>query len=348
VASPPWLAAFAAGAVRRVVPKARLRRDGQLRRPPVDLQSLRQDHMTLDALRIVAFAGASNLPLWAGQTQGLFARHGLEVAVEITPNSKAMARDLHDGRYDLALTSVDNIVAYDEGQGEAELPGPADFVALFGVDDGMLNVMAAADVADLAALRGRTVSVDAITTGFAFVLREMLEKAGVADAVEWVAVGGGAQRLAALKASDQAATLLNTPLDLAAEAAGFRRLARASETIGPYQGIVGATRRRAVQERRATLIAFMRAFRDCLAWLDANRDSAATLLAERLQMPPAAATRAVAVLLDPARGIFRDLRVDEAGMRTVLALRSRHGRPAKRLDDPARYLDLSLRAEALG
>ena len=304
--------------------------------------------MTLDALRVVAFAGASNLPLWAGQQQGIFARYGLEVTVEITPNSRAMARDLHDGRYDLALTSVDNIVAYDEGQGEAELPGPADFVALFGVDDGMLNVMAAADIPDLAALRGRTVAVDAMTTGFAFVLREILEAAGVADAVEWVAVGGGAQRLAALKAGEQAATLLNTPLDLAAEADGFRRLARASESIGPYQGIVGATRRAVAQDRRATLIAFMRAFRDCLDWLDANREDAAALLADRLRMPQAAATRAIGVLLDPARGIFRDLRVDMAGMRTVLALRSRHGRPARRLDDPARYLDLSLRAEALG
>ncbi len=304
--------------------------------------------MGLDALRVVAFAGASNLPLWAGQAHGIFARHGLQVGVEITPNSKAMARDLYDRRCDLALTSVDNIVAYDEGQGEAELPGPADFVALFGVDDGMLNVMAAPDVADLAALAGRKVAVDAMSTGFAFVLREILGRAGIADTVEWVAVGGGALRLASLKAGEQAATLLNTPLDLAAEAVGFRRLARAEEAIGPYQGIVGAVRRGTAASRRATLVAFIRAFRDCLDWLDANRDGAASLLAERLQMSPAVAALAAAALLDPALGIFRDLRVDEAGMRTVLALRTRYGNPASPLDDPAHYLDLSLRTEALG
>jgi ABC-type nitrate/sulfonate/bicarbonate transport system substrate-binding protein len=301
----------------------------------------------MDALRIVAFAGASNLPLWAGQAQGIFARHGLEVSVALTPNSKAMALDLYEGRFDLALTSVDNIVAYDEGQGEAALPGPADFVALFGVDDGMLNVMAAPDVADLAALRGRKVAVDAMTTGFAFVLREMLGGAGIADDVEWVAVGGGAQRLAALKAGEQAATLLNTPLDLAAEAAGCRRLARAGDTIGPYQGIVGAVRRGVATERRGALVAFMRAFRDCLDWLDAHRDAAAALLTEKLSMPPPVAARAVAALLDPERGIFRDLGVDMDGMRTVLALRSRYGRDGVTLDDPMRYLDLSLRQEAL-
>ena len=60
-----------------------------------------------------------------------------------------MARDLYAGKYDIALTSVDNIVAYNEGQGqgqgqgEARLRGASDFAAFFGVDDGMLSVMAA-------------------------------------------------------------------------------------------------------------------------------------------------------------------------------------------------------------
>lgn len=163
-------------------------------------------------LNVVAFAGASNLPLWAGQAQGIFAEHSVDLVLELTPNSRAMARDLYDGHFDLAFTSVDNIVAYDEGQGEAKLAGPADFVALFGVDDGMLNVMAAAEFGTLADLRGRCVSVDAMTTGCAFVLREILGREGLADSVEWVAVGGGAQRLAALLDGAQAATLLNTPL----------------------------------------------------------------------------------------------------------------------------------------
>lgn len=294
-------------------------------------------------LNLVAFAGASNLPLWAGQAQGIFADHGIDLALELTPNSKAMARDLYDGRCDLALTAVDNIVAYVEGQGEAELGGVADFVALFGVDDGMLNVMAAPDITTIEALRGRTVSVDAMTTGFAFVLREILGGAGIADSVEWVAVGGGAQRLAALLEGSQAATLLNTPLDLAAEARGFRRLVRARDVIGPYQGIVAAARRGAVVERRDNFIAFARAFRDSIAWLDRNRAQAAGILVDRAKMPPLVATRAATALLDPERGLFRDLRIDADGLRTVLRLRSAHAQPRKALSDLTRYLDGAVR-----
>ncbi|WP_203071415.1 ABC transporter substrate-binding protein [Falsiroseomonas ponticola] len=300
----------------------------------------------MQTLNVVAFAGASNLALWAGTKHGVFARHGLEIALSLTPNSKAMASDLHAGCFDLALTAVDNIVAYDEGQGEVELPGPADFVAWLGVDDGMLNVMAVPGIADIAALRGRRVAVDAMTTGFAFVLREILGRAGIADTVEWVAVGGGAQRLAALVEGAQEATLLNTPLDLAAEAKGCLRLARAQDVVGPYQGIVAASRRAVLAEKRAALVAFARAFRETLALLDADHAEAAAILAEGAKMPPPVAARAVTALLDPLRGITRDLSISEAGLATVLRLRSHF--TGKALTDPSRYLDPSIRAEAFG
>ena len=47
----------------------------------------------------------------------------------------------HFGGY--GWTAVDNAIAYNEGQGEADIGAPADFVALFGVDNGLLSVMAA-------------------------------------------------------------------------------------------------------------------------------------------------------------------------------------------------------------
>lgn len=305
----------------------------------------------MQPLKIVAFAGASNLPFWVGQERGLFRREGVEPSLEITPNSVEMAKALYDGGYDLALTSVDNIVAYDEGQGEAALAGPADFVALFGVDNGMLSVMAAPGIGSLADLKGRTVSVDAMTTGFAFVLREMLAGSGLVEGdVTFVRVGGGAQRLAALLQGDQAATLLNTPLDLVAEAKGFRRLARARDTLGAYQGIVAATRRGTVDRLRAPLAGFTRGFHAAIGWLadGANRDEAVALLTRRIAgMERPLAERAYAALLDPSEGLYRDLRIDGDGLRTVLRLRSAYARPQKDLADPARYIDATFLEDAL-
>ena len=298
-------------------------------------------------LRIVAFAGAANWPLWAGLKEGLFAAEGIALDHALTPNSRAMARDLYTGKADLALTAIDNVVAYNEGQGEAELAGTADFVAVMGVDDGMLSLMAAPEIGNIADLKGRTVSVDAMSTGFAFVLRELV--AGID--VRYARVGGGKERLAALLAGEQSATLLNAPLDLIAEGTGFKRLARASDALGAYQGIVAAVRRAWAAEHRDLVVAFIRAFHAALDWLAApeNRHAAILLLRAHMSaLTPALAERAHAALLDPASGIARDLAVNVEGVATVLRLRGAHGAAAEALGDPARYIDDSFRLNALG
>jgi ABC-type nitrate/sulfonate/bicarbonate transport system substrate-binding protein len=303
------------------------------------------------ALRVVAFAGASNWPLWVGQEKGFFKREGIEVSLELTPNSVELAKNLHAGRYDLALTSVDNVVAYDEGQGEADLGGPADFVALFGVDNGLLSLMAAPEVKSFADLKGRTLSVDAMTTGFAFVLRDLLARHQIAESdVQIVRVGGGAQRLEALLKEEQASTLLNTPLDLVAEARGFTRLVRVRDELGAYLGIVAATRRDTAEKQRPRIEGFIRAFHTSVNWLadPANRDEAVTLLTGKMRgMERPSAERAYERLLDPKDGMYRDLRIDREGLRTVLRLRSTYAQPKKELTDPERYLATSYLENAL-
>ncbi len=296
--------------------------------------------------RVVAFAGASNWPFWVAQEKGFFAKESVDAVLEITPNSVELAKNLHKGRYDLALTAADNIVAYDEGQGEADLGGAASFVGLFGVDNGLLSVMASPDIKSFADLKGRSVSVDAMTTGFAFVLRDVLGRNHIAQSdVQWVRVGGGAQRLAALIKSEQAATLLNSPLDFVAEAKGCTRLLRIQDDLGPYQGIVGGATRETVRTRREDIMAFIRAFHASVAWLaDAtNKEEAIKLLTSKMStMDRSSAEKTYATLLEPRSGIYRDLRIDREGMKTILRLRSAYAEPRKTLTDPERYIDESL------
>ena len=304
-----------------------------------------------EALRVVAFAGASNWPFWACQQEGFFARESVEASLDFTPNSIELAKNMMAGKYDLALTAIDNVVAYDEGQGEAELDAPADFISLFGVDNGLLNVMAAPDVADIKALKGQSVSVDAMTTGFAFALREILEHNGIGENdVTWAKAGGGAQRLEALVKNEHKATLLNTPLDLVAEARGYKRLARARDALGAYQGIVAMVRRDAVKAKAAALRGFTRAFHAGVQWIAApeNREkSIALLMAKMNGMPRPAAEKAYIALLDPADGIYRDLRIDRAGLKAVLDLRSKYAQPRKQLADVEKYIDAGFLAAAL-
>jgi ABC-type nitrate/sulfonate/bicarbonate transport system substrate-binding protein len=41
------------------------------------------------SVKVVAFAGASNWPYWVAQEKGFFKKEGLEVSLDITPNSVA-------------------------------------------------------------------------------------------------------------------------------------------------------------------------------------------------------------------------------------------------------------------
>ncbi len=303
-------------------------------------------------LTVVAFAGGSNWPIWVGQQQGFFARHGLALSLEFTPNSVELVRNMMSGRYPLAMTAVDNVVAYQEDQGEVKLDQAPDLFAFMGGDTGFLNLMAQPEIGGIADLRGKELSVDAMTTGFAFVLREILAQNGISEGdVTFTAVGGGAQRLKALQDHKQAATLLNTPLDLIAENTGAKRLAKAEDVVGAYQGIVGVARRSWAAEHGDLVVAYLRGYRDSIEWLydRNNRPAAVALLVQKMQgMTPPLAEKIYDALLADKGGLIRDLAVNMDGMKTVLALRSKYAEPKKTLSDPGRYLDMTFRTRALG
>ena len=91
-------------------------------------------------LRVIAFDGGWNLPVWAALRQGFFEANGVSVQFSFTPTSGALVTGLHEGRYDIAIATIDNFIAYQEGQGEAKLAGEPDFAVVMGGDGGFLSV----------------------------------------------------------------------------------------------------------------------------------------------------------------------------------------------------------------
>ena len=84
-----------------------------------------------------------------------------------------------------------------------------------GADNGFLRLVAVPEVKSYADLKGKTLSVDAMTTGYAFVLFEMLERGGLKKAdYEVVRAGGVLQRFNALLENKHAATLLLSPFEV--------------------------------------------------------------------------------------------------------------------------------------
>jgi ABC-type nitrate/sulfonate/bicarbonate transport system substrate-binding protein len=292
-------------------------------------------------LRVNVFPGGFNWPIFVAIEKGLFAREGIAVELQATTGSIAQMTGLAAGNFEIAMTAFDNVVAYVEGQGEAPIGAQPEFFAFLGSDNSFLSLVAQPDIASAADLRGRTISVDAATTGYAFALFEMLDQAGLREGdYAAVKVGGMAQRFDDLCRGGNVATLLSTPYDLLAQRAGLRVLARLE---GPYQGNVGAARRGWAKSNPALVVAYIRLYLEAVGWLydPANKSEACDILKRHVTaMTPDLAAASYPVLLDPSRGFFRDGRVQEDGVRRVLRLRSHYGAERRILNDPSRYFDL--------
>jgi ABC-type nitrate/sulfonate/bicarbonate transport system substrate-binding protein len=296
-------------------------------------------------IKVIVFPGGFNLPLWTGIERQFFKSYGLDVEPQYTVNSVEQLSGMIAGRWEIALTGFDNIVAYQEGQGEAKIDVTPDLFAFMGGDTAFLRLVVQPDIASYADLKGKTLSVDALTTGFAFVLRKMLAHNGLSESeVSFERAGGALQRFEALKAGKHAGTLLVTPFDLIGKQSGLRVLQNASEVLPHYQGISGAARRSWAKDNADTLTAFISGYLDALDWLYAsgNKQAACELLAAKVPgMSPLLAASTYDVLLDRKAGFDRKAALDIKGIETVLALRSEYGRPVKNLSDARKYDDPS-------
>lgn len=300
-------------------------------------------------MKLIAFPGAPNLPIFAGLEHGFFEDAGLTLEIETTPSSKLQIERLVAGEYDIAATAFDNVVAYREGQGAVEFPIAPDLFVFMGATRIELSLVVAPDVREFSDLRGKPLALDALATGFAFVLYHMLERAGLGlEDCELVPVGATPQRWEAVREGVAAGTLTIEPFTSVAQAQGFHVLQSSRECLASYQGGIFTASRAWAEAHETELAAFMRGYLDGLAWMldPANYDAATALLLERMPaIKPQVAPAVMAKLLDPATGLTPGGAIDEEGMRTVLELRSRYAKPQKTLEHVNRYVDLSIYAD---
>lgn len=302
-------------------------------------------------VRISYFGVAANLPIWVGIAKGFFAKQNLNVTAEITPNSIYQFAHLASGDLDIAITAMDNVVAYDEGQGAPEVQSPGDFVAFMGGDNGQLTLWARPDIHTYGDLKGTTLAVDAVQTGYTFVLRRILETVGLSEGdYKLEAAGGTPKRYAALTSSAQySAAILAPPFDLEADAKGYHKLATALDIVGHYQAYIGVARRAWIEKNPDVLTRYIRGYLASLRWLyeERNKKETITILTKQGNIPAEVAPLTYSEVVDRENGIVPNGAIDIAGVRTILELRSKYGLPKKTLKDPLKYIDESYWRRAL-
>jgi len=294
-------------------------------------------------IRLMVFPGAFNWPIWVAQDRDLFAENGVSVQVEEKPGSVVQWTSLAKGHSDLAITLMDNVVAYREGQGEAPVTVP-DAIAVMASDATVKpTLVTRPDIKSYADLKGQTLSVDAVLTGLALVLFSLLENGGLKrEDYKIVRTGGVIQRFEGLKRHEFAGALFNPPFSRQLEALGFRSLDTAASLMRNYQGHIVAARQSWAEENRKALVGFIRSLSGAIDWLyePANRIDAFAIFQKHMPAgEPDAARIAYSVLFDPETGFSRKGAVDLEGIAQIVRLRSRFGIPTKKLGTPRTYFD---------
>ena len=92
-----------------------------------------------EAIKLLQFRAAYNLPVHAGIESGIFARHGLRVEAAYTPGSLFLGEALTAGRCDIGHTGVDDVIADVEGTDRSDL-----FIFM-GLHPGLFSLVGAPD-----------------------------------------------------------------------------------------------------------------------------------------------------------------------------------------------------------
>lgn len=297
-------------------------------------------------LRINSFKGPQNLPLYVALREGYFAARGLDIDLTFTTGSAAQLAGLARGEYDLIQTAPDNVINY-ATQPAAFGVDPATasaIVMVLGGSVGPLSVYAQPGVADISDLRGTTLGVDNPSSGFALVLRDLLQRQGLLlDRDYTFAVAGATHaRCDALLAGSIAATVLYTPFDLRAADHGCVEMA-SSTAYSAYASGSTAGVRQWMNAHSALVTQYVAAILEALRWLHdpAHAEAVQELMRSEpsLGVAPDLVARTYATFVAPVSGHGMDVTLDENGLRQVIALRRTYGPTDIRLGQPEEYCD---------
>jgi ABC-type nitrate/sulfonate/bicarbonate transport system substrate-binding protein len=296
-------------------------------------------------LKVIVFPNVGNIPIFAAQTQGLFARRGLNVDVVNTPNSDELRNGLAEGRYEIAHAAVDNAVHMAE-------VARADIAIVMGLDNGYNELIVQPEINSYEDLRGKILLVDAPDTAYALLLYKMLRERGLRKGDYVVKpVGGTTQRLQAM-VSDKTASgaMINPPFTFRAEKAGLKSLGKAVDVTGPYQATGAWVMRQWARDNPEILVRYIQAYVEGWRWTfdPANKTAAIALLVERLKISTETAVQGYELAAHPTSGYAKDAKFDLAGFNNVLKLRAEMlGQWGGVPPAPEKYLDMSYYDRAL-
>jgi len=304
--------------------------------------------MTKDIIRIVGFE--KDITLWAAETKSFFAEQNLAVSFDQTRNSTEEISGILAGQWDIAFDNGDNVVAWDEGQGADGKPHDL-FIFMGGSRQLAQALFVHPSIKEIRDLKDRILGADAAATGFAVVLRYILQCHNLSFGRDYSfkSVGSSRMRLSELVAGKIAGAMLNPRYVEEAGVENLRVLALGKDYADPYPARIGLATRRWAETHAALLTRFIRAMIGATDWIfdPKNREEIIELTKSKIGRDSARAEADYRRLLDPSEGLTARGAFDPDTLRTVLEMRQKLDIINVPLPPLTKYYDESFYREAV-
>lgn len=212
---------------------------------------------------------------------------GLRLESSTTQSSDEQYQKLCDGAVDAVVTSIDNVLHWNQRQ------GPTDFVVVAQIETTTpLQLIGSSKLLIPSDLVGTNLLVDAPENGFVIALRALLQQVGIGnEEYSLTPVGGVRERFAALTEGQGDATLLGPPFDTMAVQRGFSHIATIQDVFSNFPG-QGLVIRKSVSQANEALRTWIQMLRASLTTLPNDTGKLIGSL-ESLGLPPEAVTALV-------------------------------------------------------
>lgn len=295
-----------------------------------------------ETLRVgVISESANNWPLWAAEARGFFRDEGLEVKVVVTGEAQHQLRELEAGNLEITHQAADHFVrAVEDGK---------DFFVFMTITRPIFDLIVRPGIRSYADLRGKTIALDQLATGYWLLYKKVLEKNGLPPGSYVIQAdsGGPEQRMAAVRENRAQFTYMNPPASLNAVADGFTLLTTLADHYPNFPGSSGGARREWAMRNEATLLKYLRAYIRAVDWLlDArNRTAAVELAGQRIKQDPKILAASYDSLVK--KGLVPGAAVSVEGFKQVQELLAESKLISQPLQPVEKYVDLTYQRKAL-
>ena len=228
----------------------------------------------------IAAPTVNMLPLWIGQSSGIFAAHGLNVEIVNTDGGSRGLAEVGQGKLQAMTVGLSAVIDANGKGGDYRLIAS-------GANTMSFRVFGASRITDADSLRGKKIGVSAFGSESDSAALLALKQMGLSRSdVTVVEAGGTLKRLQALKSGAIAATALNEPTDSQAERDRLPLLVDLRASL-PWIFTAIVVDRKYLQSHRAEAKEFLRAYIESIYLALSNPQTAMLALANELKdFPP--------------------------------------------------------------